>query len=231
MDEVKLLTAAMDKVAAAHDTSGVKVGGGKKYTMVVDRVNALRQVYGLGLGITTHLIENDGKRVVMKAVIKLAGETVGSGYAEEVRGDSNVNKTSALENAETSAIGRALACIGLAGGEYASGDEMQAVTRKSTAMGSEPEREAKSFEPPKDKIYLAVPFDEKADAKAAGAWWDGDAKKWYTTPAKMNEELKKYVPADSQDIVPRDNGTDASESVEDAQAREMSPDDEDDVPF
>lgn len=225
MDDVKLLEKAMSKVAELNNSQGVKVGGGKKYTMVVDRLNAFRQTFGLSLSVTTHLIENDGQRVVMKALIKNGDTTIGSGYAEEVRGDSNVNKTSALENAETSAIGRALASIGLAGGEYASGDEIVAVERKEKAMAG------KTFNPPQDsdKIYLDVPYDERSTAKSFGAWWDADAKKWYTTSAKINDDLKQYLPADALDIVPRDNGTDASQSVEDAQTDEMNPDD--DVPF
>jgi hypothetical protein len=63
---------------------------------------------------------------------------IGSGYAEEIRGQGNVNKTSALENAETSAIGRALASLGLHGGTYASLNEIDAVQRKTQAMAQQP---------------------------------------------------------------------------------------------
>jgi len=60
--------------------------------------------------------------------------------AEEIRGQGMVNTTSALENAETSAIGRALASLGLAGGEYASANELDAVERKTQAMKEEPSK-------------------------------------------------------------------------------------------
>jgi len=40
------------------------------------------------------------------------GSILGLDYAEEVRGSSNINKTSALENCSTSAIGRALCAAG-----------------------------------------------------------------------------------------------------------------------
>jgi len=63
---------------------------------------------------------------------------VGAGMAEEIRGQGMVNTTSALENAETSAIGRALASLGLAGGEYASANELDAVERKTEALKEEP---------------------------------------------------------------------------------------------
>jgi hypothetical protein len=49
---------------------------------------------------------------------------VASGYAEEKRNSSKINQTSAVENCETSSIGRALACIGLGGDSYASAEEL-----------------------------------------------------------------------------------------------------------
>ena len=64
--------------------------------------------------------------------------------AEEIRGQGLVNTTSALENAETSAIGRALASLGLAGGEYASANEMDAVVRKTDAIKETPQKEVKN---------------------------------------------------------------------------------------
>ena len=62
------------------------------------------------------------------------GRIVGSGLAYEHKDNGPVNKTSALENCETSAIGRALASMGLAGGEYASGDEVYGVEDKDHAL-------------------------------------------------------------------------------------------------
>ena len=68
--------------------------------------------------------------------------------AEEVRGVGPVNKTSALENGETSAVGRALAAIGLGGSEYASVNELDAVGRKDIALKQHKakEREVKKKE-------------------------------------------------------------------------------------
>jgi hypothetical protein len=62
--------------------------------------------------IVTEIIVDDGTRIVMKASLyaDIADPVpTTTGFAEEVRGSSMVNKTSALENCETSAIGRALA--------------------------------------------------------------------------------------------------------------------------
>ena len=126
---------AMKQVNDLNKSHGVTQRGGKKYTEVFVRVEAFRQAFGTDLGVDTSILVDDGKRVVVKAtIISKEGLTVGSGLAEEIRGQGNVNKTSALENAETSAIGRALASLGLHGGSYASANEIAAVQRKEKAM-------------------------------------------------------------------------------------------------
>lgn len=125
------LNKCMDAVNELNKTHGVKQKGGKLYTQVVHRMEAFRRHFGTDYGVDTQILVNDGERVVIKAIIiNSSGIQVGSGMAEEIRGQGHVNQTSALENAETSAVGRALASIGLAGGEYASANEMEAVTRK-----------------------------------------------------------------------------------------------------
>ncbi len=121
------LSAVMAAVNDLNESHGVTQRGGKKYTEVAKRVEAFRTHFGLKYGITTDIGIDDGARVIIKAkIFDLANPTtsVGEGFAEEIRGSSNVNKTSAIENCETSAIGRALASCGLHGGQYASVDEI-----------------------------------------------------------------------------------------------------------
>ena len=132
------LKTAMSEVNDLNSSHGVTQRGGKKYTEVFVRVEAFRKAFSLDHGINTEILLDDGKRVVVKAtVINATGMIVGSGMAEEIRGSSNVNKTSALENCETSAIGRALASIGLHGGTYASLNEIDAVPRKAKAQAQQ----------------------------------------------------------------------------------------------
>ena len=108
------LREAMAAMANLKDSSKQLVRGGKYYATVATRVEIFRQ----------HC--NGGIETVLRAIIRTPdGTVVASGYAEEVRSDRGVNSTSALENGETSAIGRALANLGLLGGEYASADELQ----------------------------------------------------------------------------------------------------------
>ena len=124
MSELKDVMAAVNDLNQSH---GVTQKGGKKYTEVAKRVEAFRTHFGLKYGITTNIIVDNEKRVVIKAqVYDLSNKeiAVGEGYAEEIRGSSLVNKTSAIENCETSAIGRALASLGLHGGQYASVNEI-----------------------------------------------------------------------------------------------------------
>ena len=97
---------------------------GKQYTTVAERINDF-VAQAVESGIETELVVDDGTKVIMKAIIRnKEGWIEGSGYAEEVRGSTNINKTSALENCETSAIGRALASVGFGGTEYATANEV-----------------------------------------------------------------------------------------------------------
>ena len=97
--------------------------------------------------IVTELVVDDGTRIVMKAELYAdIADTVPttSGFAEEVRGSSMVNKTSALENCETSAVGRALANYQYQGGKkrasleeivkvYRQGEQPQTTTNATPA--------------------------------------------------------------------------------------------------
>lgn len=138
--------------AAVGAMDQVEVRGGKLYTQVAQRVEAFRVNIGDELGMESELIVDDGKRVVMKAIIKSRdGFVVATGWAEELRGQG-VNKMACIENTETSAYGRALANLGLHGGEFASDNEIDKAKRNEKIVD---EREAEeSTPPPSDDIPL-----------------------------------------------------------------------------
>lgn len=107
----------------------------KEYKTVALRVNEfLESARHKEWSIETDLI-SDGNLVVIKSIIKdESGRIRGTGYAEELRGSTNINKTSALENCETSAIGRALSAVGFGGTEYASANEVTDAIIQQTAL-------------------------------------------------------------------------------------------------
>jgi hypothetical protein len=98
---------------------------GKEYLTVAYRIKQFR-VDHPDWQIHTDIIKMDDDRVVVRAEIAdSAGVTVATGHAEEKRSASQINQTSALENCESSAVGRALAFAGYGGSEIASADEVQ----------------------------------------------------------------------------------------------------------
>ena len=84
----------------------------------------------------THMISAPGADIcVIRAELWLEDICIATGYAEEVRGAGNVNRTSHVENCETSAVGRALANAGYAGSDVnkrPSREEMSKVQRMTT---------------------------------------------------------------------------------------------------
>jgi hypothetical protein len=82
--------------------------------------------------VITDLVHYLADVAVFKCELWLNDEIIATGWAEEIRGQGNVNKTSHLENCETGAVGRALANAGLSGSDFAkrpSREEMGKVQR------------------------------------------------------------------------------------------------------
>lgn len=104
--------ANFDDIKKANESINPMNIKGKEYAPVNERIKAFRMVYPNGV-ILTEIVKDDDIKIIMKATIyNEDDEILATGTAEEVRGSSNINRTSALENCETSAVGRAL---GLAG--------------------------------------------------------------------------------------------------------------------
>ena len=96
---------------------------GKDYVTVAERLEKLHDQHEKVI-IETEILRFDDEIVLVKAILKI-DEKKFIGHAQEVIGSSQVNSTSALENAETSAVGRALAFAGFGvNGGIASADEM-----------------------------------------------------------------------------------------------------------
>lgn len=99
---------------------------GKEYVMVHERIKEFRKLYPNG-SILTEMLSNDNGVCVFKAMVYLGGKEgcVATGHAYEKEGSSFINKTSFIEVAETSAIGRALGVLAIGiDTSFASADEV-----------------------------------------------------------------------------------------------------------
>lgn len=86
---------------------------GKDYVDVANRIQAFRQIFPEGK-IETEILDHSNGSVLIKAsVYSVDGRLLATGHALENQNASMINKTSYIENCETSAIGRALGNLGI----------------------------------------------------------------------------------------------------------------------
>ena len=109
---------------------------GKEYILVKDRVLYFNETYPNGAIVTSILTSFQAPMVIVQATIYPDYEKQNGRYfcahAQETIGDGYINKTSALENCETSAVGRALAMMGIGiVDSIASVDEINKAENKS----------------------------------------------------------------------------------------------------
>lgn len=86
---------------------------GKEYAEVNQRVKAFRSLYPEGTIKTELLKFEEGVVITQTTIYNERGEILSTGLAYEREGSSNINRTSCLENCETSSTGRALGFLGL----------------------------------------------------------------------------------------------------------------------
>lgn len=109
MEERKITFEDIQKANETIKTTDIK---GKDYAEVNQRIKAFRMVYPEG-GIPTEMISNENGICIFKATVMTDdGRVLGTGTAYEKEGSSFINKTSYIENCETSAVGRALGMAG-----------------------------------------------------------------------------------------------------------------------
>lgn len=119
---------------------------GKDYVLVNERIKAFRMLYPEGF-ITTEIVSIEDGVCVMRARVGYYanGGTVvlGTGTAYEREDASYINKTSYIENCETSAVGRALGMLALGvDTSVASAEEVQ------NAVNNQPKAETKETRQP-----------------------------------------------------------------------------------
>jgi hypothetical protein len=125
----------------------------KDYVDVAERLREFYEKHPQGRVITA-IVEMSDKRVVVRAEVYRGAEQAlpsGIGHSQlSIPGSTPYTRGAELENAETSAVGRALVMAGLASKRIASADEVAA---KRTPSGAP---SAQSSEPESDVIYQAA---------------------------------------------------------------------------
>ena len=148
------------KANAAIRTTNIK---GKEYAEVNQRVKAFRTLYPEGF-ITTEILCREGGLCIIKATVGhyTDGKSVilATGTAYEKEGSSQINRTSYIENCETSAVGRALGMAGFGiDTSIASADEMNnALLQQDTNAVQKPVQAAPHVQKPV-QAEQAAPYD------------------------------------------------------------------------
>ena len=158
---------------ANEGMTGIDVKG-KNYVMVPQRVTAFRKLYPEGF-IKTHIISKEDGVVTMQATVGYYGEhgetvILGTGMAYEKETSSYINKTSYIENCETSAVGRALGFLGLGidGGGICSAEELANAINNQNKNTNVPNNPAgRPFTPPKPAAGTVA----KAERVPSGCEW------------------------------------------------------------
>lgn len=102
---------SFEDLKKANDTIKTTDVKGKAYAEVNQRIKAFRMVYPTGT-IDTQMISNENGVCIFKATVGVGQTILATGTAYEKENSSFINKTSYIENCETSAVGRALGMAG-----------------------------------------------------------------------------------------------------------------------
>ena len=164
---------------------------GKDYVMVKDRIIFFNENFPNG-SITTELKATDNS-FIFKAKITPDVENPSrkfTGHAEEIIGSSQINKTSALENCETSAIGRALGCMGIGVEDsFASADEVKnAMYKQANPTYHKTDNQIEKFA---DMLEHPVFTGKKKETKE---YWKGanSLTKTELILSQMNQRIEEY---------------------------------------
>ena len=171
---------------------------GKQYVEVNERIKFFRQEDQYkNWGIFTEFPLLDGEQALCKCSITTPdGSVVAQGHAHEVKSASNINKTSYVENCETSAVGRALAMLGIGiDTSIASANEVEEAIAKQQALVDNPnvQKLSKALDAPVENIMdKAVAYIKgQSDKRKA---FDSITKKYGDQlTEKQVAGLKKFV--------------------------------------
>ena len=156
---------------------------GKSYMEVNQRIKAFRMVYPQGT-IETEMISNENGVCIFRANIYDDDKLLATGTAYEKENSSFINKTSYIENCETSAVGRALGMAGFGiDVSVASAEEVQNAINNQITITTENEAKA-----------LQITFGKYNGKTIGDIYEEGDIKylEWLFDKSK-DENIKKAV--------------------------------------
>ena len=134
---------------------------GKQYVEVNERIKFFRQEeqYKNWSLITDFTVLDEAQCVCKASIVDAENRIISVGHAHEVQGSSNINKTSYVENCETSAIGRALAMLGIGiDTSIASANEVSdAIAKQDTAAPAAPTKADKMIKKVQEKFDTDPP--------------------------------------------------------------------------
>lgn len=181
----------------------------KQYAEVPQRIKAFRCIQPNG-AIVTEMLSNEGGVCIFKATVyDEDGRILGTGTAYEREGSTFINKTSYIENCETSAVGRALGMCGFGiDVAIASAEEvMNAIANQDKPNGGKGGRVGKSEtkkapKPAPEPAPQATPFDlQGTKLKICGITTAEEGYAIYNaTPEEYKAEVKQFV-CDQFDIL------------------------------
>jgi len=141
---------------------------GKEYVEVNERIKFFRlEDKYKGWSLSTEMVHLDENSCVIRATICNAdGMVISSGFAQEDKSSSYINKTSYVENCETSAWGRALANLGIGiDTSIASSNEVAiAIAKQNSTPKNEPTKSLKELTEDVEARMIEAVKDGKADA-------------------------------------------------------------------
>lgn len=151
----------LQKINAGLEKSNIK---GKPYANVAERVKGFWALYSHGR-IVTEIIEHDGTSVTFRASCYDGDDLIATGTAREVKSNAGVNSTSFIENAETSAVGRALGFAGIGDVNIASAEEVALAISQQDAKPAPAPRQRTA---PKPAPVPQAPVEQSAGEKLLG---------------------------------------------------------------
>ena len=130
---------------------------GKNYTCVAARISAFRELCPVGAISTEILSLADGVVTMKTTITDENGKILATGMAQEKETSSNINKTSYIENCETSAVGRALGMLGIG-----SDEQMASVEEVANAINNQGKEQDKNKA---EQVKKEVQEKKEAEAK------------------------------------------------------------------